>query len=184
MNGCDFAPRKLDFQKEALSWIWPMGNVLYSKAGQTHFPGCFSCSQCKQELRHPLPPQYALELLTVYAWEKGSSETDFVMAEGFQAVLELVVNYRKLCIYWTKYYDINHSVIGPYLRRQLLKPRYSIPTGPSPPQRWTPHPTPPHPQMWLWCLGNEEGEGSIHTGHLLPDPERPPPCGLLYRGVS
>ncbi|KAM5311714.1 2'-5'-oligoadenylate synthase 1-like [Glossophaga mutica] len=101
--------------------------------------------ECKQELGRPLPPQYALELLTVYAWERGSGEVDFVMAKGFQTVLELVVNHQKLCIYWTKYYDINHSVIGPYLRRQLQKPRPVIldpadPTGnvgaDHPPGRW------------------------------------------------
>ncbi|XP_036989359.2 2'-5'-oligoadenylate synthase 1 [Artibeus jamaicensis] len=90
--------------------------------------------ECKQELGHPLPPQYALELLTVYAWERGSGEADFIMAQGFRTVLELVLNYRRLCIYWTKYYDTNHSVIGPYLRRQLQKPRPVIldpadPTG-------------------------------------------------------
>ncbi|KAF6082287.1 2'-5'-oligoadenylate synthetase 1 [Phyllostomus discolor] len=91
-------------------------------------------SQCKRELRQPLPPQYALELLTVYAWEQGSKEADFVTAEGFQTVLQLVVNYRNLCVYWTKYYDRNHPVIGPYLSRQLQKPRPVIldpadPTG-------------------------------------------------------
>ena len=116
------------------------GKCALLKAGQTHFSGCFSSPQCKQKLGQPLPFQYALELLTVYAWERGSKEADFVMAQGFRTVLELVVDYRKLCIYWTKYYDINHSVIGPYLRRQLQKPRYPIPTGPSPPQRWTPPP--------------------------------------------
>ncbi|KAF6082288.1 2'-5'-oligoadenylate synthetase 1 [Phyllostomus discolor] len=90
--------------------------------------------ECKRELRQPLPPQYALELLTVYAWEQGSKEADFVTAEGFQTVLQLVVNYRNLCVYWTKYYDRNHPVIGPYLSRQLQKPRPVIldpadPTG-------------------------------------------------------
>nr|ATV93538.1 2'-5'-oligoadenylate synthase 1b [Desmodus rotundus] len=101
--------------------------------------------ECKQKLGQPLPFQYALELLTVYAWERGSKEADFVTAQGFQTVLELVVDYRKLCIYWTKYYDINHSVIGPYLRRQLQKPRPVIldpadPTGnigaDNPPRGW------------------------------------------------
>ena len=152
------------------------GKCALLKAGQTHFSGCFSSPQCKQKLGQPLPFQYALELLTVYAWERGSKEADFVTAQGFRTVLELVVDYRKLCIYWTKYYDINHSVIGPYLRRQLQKPRYPIPTGPSPPPEMDP------PSQG--CLGYEEAGGSIRTGHLLSDPERPPLHGLLYRGVT
>ncbi|XP_057617164.1 2'-5'-oligoadenylate synthase 3-like [Chionomys nivalis] len=37
-----------------------------------------------------LPPQHGLELLTVYAWEQGSQNSQFNMAEGFHTVLELV----------------------------------------------------------------------------------------------
>ncbi|XP_054568546.1 2'-5'-oligoadenylate synthase 1 isoform X2 [Eptesicus fuscus] len=90
--------------------------------------------KCKEKLESSLPPQYALELLTVYAWERAGRQTDFITAQGFQTVLELVVNHRQLCIYWTQYYDISHPVIGPYLRRQLQKPRPVIldpadPTG-------------------------------------------------------
>lgn len=103
------------------------------RAGQAHFSGCFSSSQCKEKLESSLPPQYALELLTVYAWERAGRQTDFITAQGFQTVLELVVNHRQLCIYWTRYYDISHPGIGPYLRRQLQKPRYSVPTGLSAP---------------------------------------------------
>ncbi|XP_035881560.1 2'-5'-oligoadenylate synthase 1-like [Phyllostomus discolor] len=89
---------------------------------------------CKEELGKPLPQQYALELLTVYAWEQGSKETVFDTAEGFQTVLELVMNYQQLLIYWTKYYDFENPVIGQYLRMQLKKPRPVIldpadPTG-------------------------------------------------------
>ncbi|XP_010124022.1 PREDICTED: 2'-5'-oligoadenylate synthase-like protein 2, partial [Chlamydotis macqueenii] len=37
-----------------------------------------------------LPPKYALELLTIYAWEEGTgSRESFIMAEGFRTVLEL-----------------------------------------------------------------------------------------------
>ncbi|XP_066088879.1 2'-5'-oligoadenylate synthase 1-like [Saccopteryx bilineata] len=78
---------------------------------------------CKERLGKPLPPQYALELLTVYAWERGCYETEFSTAQGFHTVLELVVNYKQLCIYWTKYYDFENDVIGPYLKEQLKKPR-------------------------------------------------------------
>ncbi|XP_039724125.1 2'-5'-oligoadenylate synthase 1-like isoform X1 [Pteropus medius] len=90
--------------------------------------------KCKENLGKPLPPQYALELLTVYAWERGNKETYFRTAQGFQTVLKLVQNYKKLCIYWTKYYDFENPVIAEYLQKQLRKPRPVIldpadPTG-------------------------------------------------------
>ena len=119
-------------------WIWPTGSVLYTKAGQAHFPNCFSSSQCKDKLGKPLPAQYALELLTVYAWEQGSRQTEFNTAQGFRTVLELVLKYQQLCIYWTKYYNFDDPVIGQYLKRQLKKPRYSVPTWLSSPHQWTP----------------------------------------------
>lgn len=89
---------------------------------------------CKESLGKPLPAQYALELLTVYAWERGSPRDEFSTAQGFRTVLELVMNYRNLCIYWSQYYDLGHPVIGAYVRRQLQKPRPVIldpadPTG-------------------------------------------------------
>lgn len=89
---------------------------------------------CKESLGKPLPPQYALELLTVYAWERGSRATYFSTAQGFRTVLELVMNYRQLCIFWTKYYDFENPVISQYLLKQLEKPRPVIldpadPTG-------------------------------------------------------
>lgn len=105
-----------------------MRNGVYTKVEQTNFfSDCFSSSQCKKQLGK-LPPQYALELLTVYAWEQGSMETDFNTAQGFRTVLELVINYQQLCVYWTKYYDFQNPIIGKYLSRQLRKPRYAIPT--------------------------------------------------------
>nr|XP_010597266.1 2'-5'-oligoadenylate synthase 1 isoform X2 [Loxodonta africana] len=90
--------------------------------------------ECKKNLGKPLPAQYALELLTVYAWEHGSNKTDFNTAQGFRTVLELVRDYRLLCIYWTKYYDFENPVIEQYLIKQLQKPRPVIldpadPTG-------------------------------------------------------
>ena len=81
-----------------------------------------------------MPQQYALELLTVYAWEQGSRQTEFSTAQGFQTVLKLVLNYRQLCIYWTKYYNFENPVIRQYLERQLAKPRYSVSTWVSSPR--------------------------------------------------
>ncbi|NXE58232.1 OAS3 synthase, partial [Casuarius casuarius] len=68
-----------------------------------------------------LPPQYALELLTVYAWEKGSGETNFSMAEAFRTVLELLQHYQQLCVYWTVNYDFSNAILRSYLSRQLSK---------------------------------------------------------------
>ncbi|XP_057620738.1 2'-5'-oligoadenylate synthase 1A-like [Chionomys nivalis] len=89
---------------------------------------------CKEKLRKPLPPQYALELLTVYAWERGSGDTEFNTAQGFRTVLELVTKYRQLRIYWTKHYDFQDKEISNYMHRQLRGTRPVIldpadPTG-------------------------------------------------------
>ncbi|CAH6778850.1 2'-5'-oligoadenylate synthase 3 [Phodopus roborovskii] len=81
-----------------------------------------------------LPPKHGLELLTVYAWEQGSQNPQFNMAEGFRTVLELVGQYRQLCIYWTTNYSAEDKVIGDFLKMQLQKSRPIIldpadPTG-------------------------------------------------------
>uniref|UniRef100_A0A8C6QV04 2'-5'-oligoadenylate synthetase 1 domain-containing protein n=1 Tax=Nannospalax galili TaxID=1026970 RepID=A0A8C6QV04_NANGA len=78
---------------------------------------------CKKKLGSPLPPQYALELLTVYAWERGCGAHEFNTAQGFLTVLELIMNYRQLRIYWTEYYDFEHENISNYLHSQLTKVR-------------------------------------------------------------
>lgn len=88
----------------------------------------------KEKLRKPLPPQYALELLTVYAWEQGSGDTEFNTAQGFLTVLELVTKYKQLRIYWTEYYDFQDQYISNYLLSQLRRTRPVIldpadPTG-------------------------------------------------------
>ncbi|XP_051032518.1 2'-5'-oligoadenylate synthase 1A isoform X2 [Phodopus roborovskii] len=89
---------------------------------------------CKEKLGKSLPPQYALELLTVYAWERGSGFPEFNTAEGFRAVLELVTKYRQLRVYWTTYYDFGDQRVSSYLHKQLRKDRPVIldpadPTG-------------------------------------------------------
>ncbi|XP_063503187.1 2'-5'-oligoadenylate synthase 3 isoform X2 [Pongo pygmaeus] len=84
--------------------------------------------------RGALPPQHGLELLTVYAWEQGGKDFQFNMAEGFRTVLELVTQYRQLCIYWTINYNAKDKTVGDFLKQQLQKPRPIIldpadPTG-------------------------------------------------------
>ncbi|NXC37596.1 OASL2 protein, partial [Penelope pileata] len=88
--------------------------------------------------RHPdakLPPKYALELLTIYAWEQGTGrKEDFSMAEGFRTVLELLGRHGDICIYWEKYYSLHHERIGAHLKQLMRQPRPVIldpadPTG-------------------------------------------------------
>ncbi|XP_035168228.1 2'-5'-oligoadenylate synthase-like protein 2, partial [Oxyura jamaicensis] len=82
-----------------------------------------------------LPPKYALELLTIYAWEQGTgSEDAFNMAEGFCTVLKLLCQYKDICVYWEKYYSLQHGQIGTRLKQLLQMPRPVIldpadPTG-------------------------------------------------------
>ncbi|NXN21520.1 OASL2 protein, partial [Nycticryphes semicollaris] len=70
-----------------------------------------------------LPPKYALELLTIYAWEQGTgSKESFDMAEGFRTVLELLCRPKEICIYWEGCYSLQHSKIGTHLKSLLRKP--------------------------------------------------------------
>ncbi|XP_023384032.1 2'-5'-oligoadenylate synthase-like protein 2 isoform X1 [Pteropus vampyrus] len=71
-----------------------------------------------------LPPKYALELLTIYAWEIGTDESEnFYLNEGFIAVMKLLRDYEDICIYWTKYYDFQNEVVRTFIKQQLKKPR-------------------------------------------------------------
>ncbi|XP_046494932.1 2'-5'-oligoadenylate synthase-like protein [Equus quagga] len=74
--------------------------------------------------RAALPPLYALELLTVYAWELGTEENEnFRLDEGFATVMELLQEYEFICIYWTKYYTFQNPIIENFVRKQLKKER-------------------------------------------------------------
>ncbi|NXC98911.1 OASL2 protein, partial [Certhia familiaris] len=82
-----------------------------------------------------LPPKYALELLTIYAWEEGTGSCDFFdMAQGFCTVLKLLCQHRDICIYWEKYYSLQHTEIGAHIKQLLCSARPVIldpadPTG-------------------------------------------------------
>lgn len=74
--------------------------------------------------RANLPPLYALELLTVYAWEVGTQEdANFRLDEGLATVMELLQDYELICIYWTKYYSLQNPVIADFIRKQLKRER-------------------------------------------------------------
>lgn len=79
----------------------------------------------KRKYKKPgLPPKYALELLTIYAWEMGTDESEnFNLDKGFIAVMELLRDYEKICIYWTKYYDFQNEVVRNFIKKQLKEPR-------------------------------------------------------------
>ncbi|KAM6166750.1 2'-5'-oligoadenylate synthase-like protein isoform 1-T1 [Erethizon dorsatum] len=74
--------------------------------------------------RANLPPPYALDLLTIYAWEMGTQEKEsFSLAEGLTTVMELLQDAELVCIYWTKYYTLQDPVIEGCVRKQLKKER-------------------------------------------------------------
>ncbi|NXP65285.1 OASL2 protein, partial [Chloropsis cyanopogon] len=85
--------------------------------------------------RASLPPKYALELLTIYAWEEATGGScNFDMAQGFRTVLALLCRHREICIYWEKYYSLQHREIGAHVKELLRRPRPVIldpadPTG-------------------------------------------------------
>ncbi|XP_060468334.2 2'-5'-oligoadenylate synthase 3 isoform X1 [Panthera onca] len=70
-----------------------------------------------------LPPVYALELLTIFAWEQGCGNESFNTAEGLKTVLGLVQQHQQLCVYWTVNYSFEDPAIRTYLLGQLQKPR-------------------------------------------------------------
>uniref|UniRef100_V9KSH5 54 kDa 2'-5'-oligoadenylate synthase-like protein 2 n=1 Tax=Callorhinchus milii TaxID=7868 RepID=V9KSH5_CALMI len=75
----------------------------------------------KQNLRSGefLPHKYALELLIIYAWESTKQGQNFNTAEGFRTLLELVVRYQELWLFWTEYYDFSHPDLKKYLTETL-----------------------------------------------------------------
>ncbi|XP_029142137.1 uncharacterized protein LOC107297389 [Protobothrops mucrosquamatus] len=81
-------------------------------------------SSMSPKLPPKLPPKFALELLTIYAWEeekKGAEQ--FNTAEGFCTVMKLITQYQDLCFYWTKYYTLEDSKIGVHVKGKLKESR-------------------------------------------------------------
>ncbi|XP_006870573.1 PREDICTED: 2'-5'-oligoadenylate synthase 3-like [Chrysochloris asiatica] len=66
---------------------------------------------------------YALELLTIFAWEQGCKKESFHMAQGFRTVLGLVQQHRQLCVYWTVNYGLEDPALRTHVLGQLQKPR-------------------------------------------------------------
>ncbi|KAB0370499.1 hypothetical protein FD755_018461 [Muntiacus reevesi] len=90
--------------------------------------------------RAELAPVYALELLTINAWETGTKESErFRLDKGLATVLQLLIEYQRLCISWTKYYTLQSPIIEDFVRNQLkakrpiildlADPTYNVVTG-------------------------------------------------------
>ncbi|XP_078278019.1 2'-5'-oligoadenylate synthase 1-like [Rhinoraja longicauda] len=81
-----------------------------------------------------LPAKYAVELMTIYAWEQGNHQERFDTAQGFRTVLDLICRYQEVCIYWTDYYDVTNPTLAGFLTKKLHGKRALIldpadPTG-------------------------------------------------------
>ena len=91
----------------------------------------FLLPQCQETLKDSsLLPLYALELLTVYAWEQGCGAEDFDIAEGIRTVLELISKQEQLCVYWTVNYNFEDETVRNILLGHLRSPRYQTSHGP------------------------------------------------------
>uniref|UniRef100_A0A8C9FJW6 2'-5'-oligoadenylate synthetase like n=1 Tax=Pavo cristatus TaxID=9049 RepID=A0A8C9FJW6_PAVCR len=114
----DFSPSFTELQKNFVKWrpaklkdLLRLVKHWYKQVLKPRYPNA------------KLPPKYALELLTIYAWEEGTDrQEDFSMAEGFRTVLELLGRHQDICIYWEKYYSLQDKQIGAYLKKQLRQP--------------------------------------------------------------
>uniref|UniRef100_A0A8D2D3K3 2'-5' oligoadenylate synthase n=1 Tax=Sciurus vulgaris TaxID=55149 RepID=A0A8D2D3K3_SCIVU len=125
-------------------------------------------AQCERKMtsKGSLPPKYALELLTVYAWEQGSGAESFGTAQGFRTVLELVTKYQQLCIFWTVNYDFEDEAMRAFLLTQIQKPRPVIldpaePTGDvGGGNRWCWHFLAKEAKQWLSSPCFRDGTGN------------------------
>ncbi|XP_076778764.1 2'-5'-oligoadenylate synthase 2 [Arvicanthis niloticus] len=145
----------------------------------------------KMKPKASLPPKYALELLTVYAWEHGSGTDDFETAEGFRTVLDLVIKYRQLCIFWTVNYNFEEEYIRMFLLTQIQKKRPVIldpadPTGDvGGGDRWCWHLLAEEAKEWLSSPCFQVGEKNPVQPWKVPVVQTPGSCGAqIYPTVG
>ena len=118
--------------RDSVVLLWPQHPSVHLLATRVS-PPCFNryrlmfplFPQCESKLKQKgsLPPKYALELLTIYAWEMGSGAQDFDTAEGFRTVLELVIQYQHLCVFWTVNYSFDDEILRNFLLTQIQRTR-------------------------------------------------------------
>ncbi|MBV96716.1 2'-5'-oligoadenylate synthase 2, partial [Eschrichtius robustus] len=119
----------------------------------------------KLKQKGSLPPKYALELLTIYAWEQGSGAQDFDTAEGFRTVLELVTKYQHLCVFWLVNYNFDDETVRNFLLTQIQRTRPVIldpadPTGDvGGGHHWCWHLLAEEATEWLSSLCFKDGSG-------------------------
>ncbi|XP_062038827.1 2'-5'-oligoadenylate synthase 3 [Lepus europaeus] len=141
--------------------------------------------QCERKLksRGSLPPKYALELLTVYAWEQGSGAEDFDTAEGFRTVLDLVAQYQQLCVFWTVNYSLDEDTMRTFLLAQIQKTRPVIldpaePTGDvGGGNRWCWHLLAKEAKQWFSSPCFKNGAGYPVRPWKVPTMQTPASCG-------
>ncbi|XP_021087982.1 2'-5'-oligoadenylate synthase 2 isoform X2 [Mesocricetus auratus] len=162
--------------------------------------------QCERKMKHlysphpcgsqmkskvSLPPKYALELLSVYAWEQGSGMEDFNTAEGFRTALDLVIKYQQLCIFWTVNYNFKDEPMRSFLLTQIQKKRPVVldpadPTGDvGGGDRWCWHLLAEEAKKWLSspCFDSELGQ-SVQPWKV-PVVQTPGSCGAqIYPTVG
>ncbi|CAO2629258.1 2'-5'-oligoadenylate synthase 3 [Lemmus lemmus] len=141
--------------------------------------------QMQETTRATLPPSYALELLTIFAWEQGCRKDNFSLAQGLRTVLALIQQNKDLCICWTENYSFQDPVVGEFLRRQLKRPRPVI-LDPADPTWDVGNGT-----AWRWDVLAKEAESCLNQQCFLQAsgvPERPwegpglPRAGILGLG--
>nr|XP_019589650.1 PREDICTED: 2'-5'-oligoadenylate synthase 2 isoform X1 [Rhinolophus sinicus] len=147
--------------------------------------------QCEKKLKKKgsLPPKYALELLTIYAWEQGSGLADFDTAEGFRTVLELIRRYQQLCIFWTVNYNFEDATVRDFLLTQLQKTRPVIldpaePTGDvGGGDRWCWYLLAKEATEWLSFPCFIDGAGHPVQFWKVPTAQTPGSCGARLHPV-
>lgn len=145
----------------------------------------------KRKPKASLPPKYALELLTVYAWEQGSGIDDFDTAEGFRTVLDLVIKYQQLCIFWTVNYNFEEEHMRKFLLTQIRQKRPVIldpadPTGDvGGGDRWRWDLLAEEAKEWLSSPCFQVDQKSLVQPWNVPVMQTPGSCGLqIYPTVG
>ncbi|ELK15473.1 2'-5'-oligoadenylate synthetase 2 [Pteropus alecto] len=144
--------------------------------------------QCQKKLKDPsLPPSYALELLTVYAWEQGCGAEAFDIVEGIKMVLELITQWKHLCVYWTVNYNFEDETVRNIILGQIRSPRPVIldPTDPTnniskDKACW--ELLNGEAQVWLNYLSSNESPGP--SWNVLPAPLSETPGHLLDKFIK
>ncbi|XP_042817443.1 2'-5'-oligoadenylate synthase 3 isoform X3 [Panthera tigris] len=147
--------------------------------------------QCERKLKQKgsLPPKYALELLTIYAWEHGSGAENFDTAEGFRTVLELVTKYQQLCVFWTVNYNFEDETVRNFLLTQIQRTRPVIldpadPTGDvGGGDRWCWHLLAKEATEWLSSFCFKDGTGYPVRSWKVPTVQTPGSCGCSHSEV-